>query len=94
MGGRGHGWIRGVIMAGTLASLWMLGAGGPATADNPEPCGHLRYSTSTGPTTTVTFGDYCERPCGADSIGMGIPPGHVGTALSWEGFVCVRHVDQ
>jgi len=68
-----------------------LGASAPARADDPEVCGYVRYSTSTGPTSTVPM-TYCERPCSGNAVGMGIPPGHVGAVVSWEAFVCARRL--
>jgi hypothetical protein len=82
--------FRALVALTLLASLWTLGAPQRAAADDPEACGYARYSTSTGPTSTVTFTTYCQSPCGG--IGVDQPPVSVNGVVSVSGFVCVRHM--
>lgn len=60
---------------------------GDAEAD-PEVCGYVRYWGETGPSSTVPYVPYCERPCGP---GVGDGP-HGTDEFHYELLVCLRGV--
>jgi len=81
---------RAVLAALFVGIAWVGVSPVGAEAELPAPCGYVRSSTG-GPTTTVTLTSYCERPCRDNGAGTGIPPGEIWW-VSWDGYVCVKHM--
>lgn len=61
----------------------------PADAQDPEVCGYVRYSTSTGPTSTAPYVPHCERPCGG--VFVHVPPNSIDDN-EVEALACVRGI--
>lgn len=83
---------RSLLALGAVSTALGFGfAGNPADA-TPTVCGYVRYSTSTGPSTTVSSIPYCDIPCepGGD-VGVHVGPDQV-LGVKYEALACVTNI--